>query len=307
MVKHALFAVFSVLVLFLLGMFAYREQNPEWKIYQAEYYKKLAQVVNDPKVAGTPLKVKQVWNQSLDRADRCTTCHGGIDNPAFENEPQPYKTHPHFANEGYISKHSFEKFGCTICHEGDGQAVTVKKTHGVVKHLDRQLLTSPYIQTACTKCHYELYSPEVYWPEVKTLMAGKQLAQDLGCVACHAISQLGSNASLAPDLSSMGSKTELAFYLVHDFSRIESEDHLTRVWEFEHFKDPQKIVPGTMDAPNPKDRTPPTIMPNWGLTDEEATALTVFTLSLRDPKVERIPREYLPKVDGHGEFLQYRQ
>ena len=307
MIKHALFAIFSVLVLLQLGMFAYREQNPEWKKYQATYYEKLAKVTNDPKVARTSLRVKQIWNSSLNRADRCITCHGGIDNPAFENEPQPYKTHPQFSKAGYISKHPFEKFGCTICHEGDGQAVTVEKTHGVVHHLDRQLLTTPYIQAACTKCHYELYSPEVYWPEAKTLMQGKQLANDLGCVACHAIRQLGSNATLAPELSSMGSKTELAFFLVHDYSRIKSKDHLTRVWEFEHFKDPQKIVPGTPNAPNPKDRTPPTIMPNWGLTDEEATALTVFVLSLRDPKVERIPREYLPKIEEHENYLQYRQ
>ncbi|MBI3804584.1 MAG: c-type cytochrome [Nitrospirae bacterium] len=306
MVKHVLFASFSVAVLFQIGVFAFREQAPEWKKYEKVYYEKLAKVTNDPKVAGTPLKVKQIWNERLNRADRCTTCHGGIDNPAFENEPQPYKTHSNFAKEGYISKHAFEKFGCTICHEGDGQAVTVEKTHGVVHHLDRQLLTGPYVQAACTKCHYELYSPDVYWPETKVLMEGKRLATELGCVACHAIRQLGSTATLAPEISSMGSKTELAFYLVHDYSRIKAKDHTTRTWEWEHFKDPQKIVPGTMNAPNPKDRTPPTIMPNWNLTDDEATALTVFVLSLRDPKMERIPREYLPKVVEHNEYDQFK-
>lgn len=307
MLKHVLFAVFSVLTLFLLGMFAYREETAEWKSYQAKYYEKLAKVTGAPQVAKTPLKVAQIWNKSLNRADRCITCHAGIDNPAFENEPQPYKTHPNFKNQGYISKHSFEKFGCTICHEGDGQAVKVSKTHGVVHHLDRQLLTGSYVQASCTKCHYELYSEELYWPEAKTLMEGKQLAYDLGCGVCHAIRQFGTNATLAPELSSMGSKTELSFFLVHDFSHVQSHDHITRVWEWEHFKDPQKIVPGTPDAKDPKERTPPTIMPNWGLTDDEATALTVFVLSLRDPKVENIPREYLPKVEIHKDFLQYRQ
>ncbi|MFY9269416.1 MAG: c-type cytochrome [Candidatus Manganitrophaceae bacterium] len=307
MVKHFVFATFSVVVLVQLGMFAYREQMPEWKQYQKAYYEKLAKVTGDPKVAGTPLHVKQIWNERLNRADRCTTCHGGIDNPAFVNEPQPYKTHPHFEKQGYISKHAFEKFGCTICHEGDGQAVTVEKTHGVVHHLDRQLLSGPYVQAACTKCHYELHSPDVYWPEAKVLMEGKRLAAELGCVACHAIRQFGSNATLGPELSSMGSKTELAFYLVHDFSKVESKEHLTRDWEWEHFKDPQRIVPGNPNAPDPKERTAPTIMPSWDLTDNEATALTVFVLSLRDPKVERIPREYFPKLKEHDEYLQYRQ
>lgn len=306
MIKHFLFAFFSVAILVQLGVFAYRQAAPEWKEYRQTYYDKLAEKVGDPAVAHSTLAVQQIWNDKLNRADRCTTCHGGIDNPKFAGEPQPYTVHPRFAGQDYISKHSFEKFGCTICHEGDGQAVTYEKTHGIVHHLDRQMKSSPYIQASCTKCHYELYSDQVDWPEAPVLMQGKRLANELGCVACHAIRQLGSTAVLAPELSSMGSKTELAFYLVHDYSRIVTPEHTTRAWEFEHFLDPQKIVPGNPDAANPKDRTPPTIMPNWGLTEDEATALTVFVLSLRDPKVENIPRAYLPAISSHEGFLQYR-
>lgn len=306
MVKHILFGILGFLIILQLGIFVYREETAEWKSYQATYYKKLAEVTGDVRIAQTPLSVNQVWDKNLNRADRCTTCHLGIANPAFENEPQPYTTHPHFKDGGYISKHAFEKFGCTICHEGNGQAVTVAATHGVVKHLDRQPLSGPYVQTACTKCHYELYAREVYWPEADVLMQGKTLAYELGCGACHAIRQFGTTAVLAPEISNMGSKTELAFTLVHDFSQIESGEHITRVWEWEHFKDPQKIVPGSPDAPDPKDRTSPTIMPNWGLTDEEITALTVFTLSLRDPVVENIPPQYFPKIASHDGFLQYR-
>lgn len=288
----------------MIGVFAYRDVKAEWKDYQVTYNEKLAKVVNDPTIAKKPLHVEQIWNNALNRADRCTTCHAGIGNPAFANEPQPYKTHPNLT--GYMSKHPFEKVGCTICHEGDGQAVTVEKTHGVVHHLDRQLRTAPTVQGSCTKCHYDLYSETVYWPEVPELMKGISLARELGCGACHTIRQLGTVATLAPELSSVGSKTELAFYLVHDFSKVVSKEHTMRAWEFEHFKDPQKIVPGTMNAANPKDRIPPTIMPNWGLTDDEATALTVFVMSLRDLKVEAIPRQYLPKVASHDSFLQYR-
>jgi len=305
-IKHLVFALSSLVLLFEVGVFAYREFAPEWKSYQQVYYQKLATKVGNPELAHTSLGVKQIWNTELDRPDRCMTCHGGIDNPKFMDEPQPYKTHPRFAEKDYISKHPFEKFGCTICHEGDGQALTVERTHGVVEKLDRQLLTGPYTQVTCTKCHYDLYADEIVWPEAKDLMLGKRLARELGCGACHTIRQLGTNATLAPDLSSMGSKTELAFYLVHDFQQIQSRDHTTRAWEWEHFKDPQKIVPGNPSAADPKDRTPPTIMPNWGLSDEEATALTVFVLSLRDPKVENIPRSYLPKIPDHNKFLQYR-
>lgn len=304
MLKHLLFAVFSFLTLFLLAVFVYRDVAAEWKSYQATYYEKLSRAVNDPEIAKTPLRVNQIWSKGLDRADRCMTCHLGVGNPAFENEPQPYKTHPNLM--GYMSKHPFEKVGCTVCHEGDGQAVTVEKTHGVVHHLDRQMRTTPYVQASCSKCHYELFSEELYWPETPELMEGVRLARELGCGACHTIRQLGSVATLAPELSGIGSKTELAFYLVHDFSKVESEGHTMRAWEWEHFKDPQKIVPGTMDAADPKDRVPPTIMPNWGLSDSEATALTVFVMSLRDSKIEAIPRHFLPKAPGHDPFLQYR-
>jgi cytochrome c2 len=304
MLKNFLFAGFSFLILFLLGVFVYRDATAEWKTYQSTYYQKLAKVVNDPTMANSPLKVAQIWNGQLNRADRCTTCHMGVGNPAFVNEPQPYTTHPSLT--GYMSKHPFEKVGCTVCHEGDGQAVTVEKTHGVVHHLDRQLKTAPYVQAACTRCHYELYSEDLYWPEAPQLMEGIRLARELGCGACHTIAQLGTSATLAPELSGIGSKTELAFYLVHDFSKIESEEHTFRAWEWEHFKDPQKIVPGTMGAADPKDRTPPTIMPNWGLSDEETTALTVFVMSLRDKKVENIPRPFLPRAVGHDQFFQYR-
>ncbi len=304
MSRHLLFGLSSFLMLALFGFAAYRQETPEWKGYQRGYYEKLAQKVGDPKAAGTPLRLKQIWNDKLDRADRCITCHAAIDNPVFERERQPYRVHPKLS--GYIGKHPFEKFGCTICHEGDPQAIRVEQTHGVVEHLDRQMLSGPYVQASCTKCHYELYSPDVYWKETPQLMAGKRLAAELGCAACHAIKQIGATGNLAPDLSALGSKTELAFFLVHDYTSV-SGPKITRNWEWQHFKDPQKIVPGNLSAPDPRDRTSPTIMPDWGLSDEEATALTVFVLSLRDPKVERIPRSYLPAPKFHEEFLQYRQ
>ena len=309
MVKNVLFTGLSILVLLLLAAFTYREEHADWKKYQRAYYVQLARISNNPGMADTPLQIKQIWNSELGHADRCTTCHMGIANPAFIQEKQPLTTHPGYigpnGEPGYISKHSFEKFGCTTCHNGDGMATRVERTHGLVEHLDHQLLVGPFVQSSCTKCHLELYSPDVHWSETPVLMAGKKLVNQLGCGACHTIRQMGTNATQAPELSELGSKTELAFHLVHDFSRVKGP-HITRQWEFEHFKDPQKIVPGSPNAPNPKDRTPPTIMPNWGLTDEEAEALTVFVLSLKDPKTEKIPYSFLPKINGHEDFNQYR-
>jgi len=53
--------------------------------------------------------------------------------------------------------------------------------------------------------------------------------------------------------------------------------HRTPDWHFAHLKDPQALVPDSQ-------------MPNFGLTDEEAKALTVYLLSLRK---EEIPSRYV--------------
>jgi hypothetical protein len=123
------------------------------------------------------------------------------------------------------------------------------------------------------------------------------------CGACHAVKQYGWTAVAAPELSGIGSRTELSFYLVHDFQYVESEVHTKAQWEFEHFVDPQKITPGKKQI-NPdtgqEEWIGRTIMPNFvaihKLTDEQTWMLTAWVMSLRDPKVEKIPMAYLPPI-----------
>src|SRR5256885_14703606 len=61
------------------------------------------------------------FDKPVARVDRCTSCHAGINKPGFEDQPNPWKTHPR--RELYLSKHPPEKFGCTPCHGGQGPAV----------------------------------------------------------------------------------------------------------------------------------------------------------------------------------------
>jgi len=295
--KDLLFGLFSLILLVLLGYAVWAEETAPWKRYQTTYYRMLAEETGDPALARSPIRVQQIWSKDLGRADRCTTCHLGVSNPAFANAEQPYRTHPF--QDGWIGKHPFERFGCTVCHEGDGRETRYNKTHGYVKHLDYPSLTGPFIEASCTKCHRALYAPEIYFAQTPWLMRGKQLVGELGCGACHTIQQMGVSSTLAPDISELGSQTELAFKLVHDFAHVEGE-RTKRVWEWEHFKDPLKIVPG-----NPDQMVPPTFMPDFGLTDDETTALTVFVLSLRSPKAEPIPDALLPSPPGHDAFIQY--
>ena len=61
------------------------------------------------------------------RLDRCQMCHRAVDDPRFAQAPQPLTTHPK------IPPHPFEKFGCTVCHQGQGRATTVADARACVE------------------------------------------------------------------------------------------------------------------------------------------------------------------------------
>ena len=124
-------------------------------------------------------------------------------------------------------------------------------------------------------------------------LAKKTIVQK-GCGSCHTMTQFNLHGVLAPDLSGFGSRTELGFYNVHDFNHVGGL-HSEREWEWEHFKNPRKISPGI-----PAFKVPPTIMPNFHLTDLQTTALTTWVLGLDDPSVITIPQKYLPIDRDNG-------
>ncbi len=284
--RHALFAFLSIALMFLLGVMVYRETSQEWLHIQKVYYDKLADKVGKEEIRNTRVQVKQVWLPELNATDRCTTCHAGIENPMFAGEPQPYTAHP----GDFLESHPVDKFGCTVCHQGDGLAVTVEETHGTVHHLNRQLLAKEFVQASCTRCHTDLYDTAVtaeVFPAAATFIEGRDLSYRFGCRGCHTIQGQGGN--IGPELTNFGTRGELKFKLVHDFAHVEGP-HTMAQWEYEHFLNPQKIVPG-----DPVLKIPPTIMPNFGLTPEQAKTLSIYVLGLRNAKVEAIPADYLSK------------
>src|SRR5216684_2955237 len=82
------------------------------------------------------------------RVDRCQSCHAGIDRSGFEDQPNPYKTHPH--REMLLATHPPEKFGCTPCHEGQGAATSsVEKAHGEVEFWEHPLRRGAKVEANC--------------------------------------------------------------------------------------------------------------------------------------------------------------
>jgi mono/diheme cytochrome c family protein len=184
--------------------------NPNYKIHQI-VLKDIPEDVNFMKVQ---------------RVDRCTTCHVGIDNPDFKNAQQPLRAHPNL--ELFMDKnspHPLEEFGCTTCHMGRGratdfisaahtprdeeQALLWKKKYGwyELHHWDQPMLSAPLTQAGCFKCHE---NAEVIKGAEK-LNLGLNLIERAGCYNCHTIKKYQSWPKTGPSLDYLASKTTKQF------------------------------------------------------------------------------------------------
>ena len=159
--------------------------------------------------------------KQISRADRCTTCHLGIDNKKFENEAQPFKTHPNLdLYIGANSKHPMEKFGCTSCHGGLDRATSFEsaahtpkdeeqKKEWVLKYgwyvdhfIETPMLSMPNVEAGCYKCHNS--GPEV--PMAANLNNGRELIKQYGCFGCHKLPGFEGIRKVGPDLSTVSGK-----------------------------------------------------------------------------------------------------
>ena len=62
------------------------------------------------------------------RIDMCQTCHVPIDREGFDDEQQPFRSHPRL--DLYLSAkspHPLSQMGCSICHRGAGEALDFQR------------------------------------------------------------------------------------------------------------------------------------------------------------------------------------
>ena len=119
-----------------------------------------------------PLEIRQILLPELNRVDRCTTCHLAVEDPSYGGYPQPLAYHPQH------DEHPFDKFGCTICHRGQGRATTTEDAHGNVAHWDQPMLPLKYIEASCGQCHEAADNPAA-----PRLARGAQLLRPLAAAA----------------------------------------------------------------------------------------------------------------------------
>ena len=189
------------------------------------------------------LRIKLGMSETA-RFDRCRTCHLNIDTtetggvPAFphgspgsddvdvwleKNEfPQPFATHPHpglYATAS--SPHPVEKFGCTICHDGNGSGTSVQNAEHSPNdpHMGEEwaneygwksnhfweypMQPSRFVESSCIKCHHnvtELGVNKEHGATAPKVHEGYQLIKKYGCFGCHEIHGYDAGKPIGPDI-----------------------------------------------------------------------------------------------------------
>lgn len=259
----------------LLGVTALRDGKREWKEYQAGYKDLLLEKIGKDRnpalyerVAAMEPEIKQVVIDEWKAVDRCVTCHMGIEDPLFANAEQPFTTHP---NLELLKKHPVEKFGCTVCHGGQGLATTYEGAgHAPIPHWPDPMVEKRFMQSRCGYCHksYETIGAD-------KLVLGEKTFKELHCSGCHKVKQ--DDGSMAPALTAFADKDPGLF----DFAHV-AGPHTKQNWVMEHFLDPSRVSPGTP-------------MRMYAMNDQQLEALTTYVLSL----TERVFRStYYPKEEA---------
>ena len=234
------FFALSLIALVLMLAAVWQAGTPTWKTYQQEYHRLEAagepNAVAKAAVVDTALIIRQNLLPGLQRVDRCTTCHLGVEDPTMKSASHPFRFHPN------LTPHVPARFGCTICHGGQGLATDKQNAHGRVPFWQEPLLPKEYIRASCGRCHKE---GEV--PGVPELAEGRRLFETQGCRGCHKLKGVG--GSIGPDLTEEGASRRFPEWLAR------------------HFLDPNAV---SRNSP----------MPNFHFTKEQARALTFYMLSL---------------------------
>jgi cytochrome c2 len=127
--------------------------------------------------------IKQIHVGDINLVDRCESCHLGareaVDIHPAEIGTPLFASHP---NRDLLAIHDPERFGCSLCHGGNGIAVTsAEKGHGKYKHWLWPLHDMENVDAGCVACH----TKDVALDHGDTFNRGKHLFKWRGCWGCH--------------------------------------------------------------------------------------------------------------------------
>lgn len=268
---------FGGVMLLITALIFWNYYTPEWKGYQDEFQELVANKFGAERVQQIPRGLQQIWVEDLDRVDRCTTCHQGMEWKGLDNAAHPFKSHP----QEILKTHPLSQYGCTVCHGGQGFATDMESAHGFVEHWEEPLMGKQVsdlylikdrramMQMNCNSCHR--YDRETKGADF--INQGKLLVTEKNCRACHTINSRG--GTIGPDLTYVGDKSPEQY----DYSRMLGVK-TAFAWHVAHFQNPKSLVPET-------------VMPNFGFNSRDAQSLSLLVMSWRRTT---IPARYLPGV-----------
>jgi cytochrome c2 len=277
-----LLAGVGVLLVVSTVLFAWSDRRHDWRWYQFDFRRQVAEKFGAEKAESVPRGVQQIWVADLGRADRCITCHQAATWKGFEQAELPFRTHP----PEILKTHPIEKFGCSACHGGQGWAIDVEDAHAPAEHWEDPVLGTELgeayslvddkkalLQMNCNVCHR--YDRQTKGAD--SINLAKSLVLEKGCRACHVIN--GRGGTIGPDLTYVGDKAPEQY----EYGRLSGQKSAF-AWHVAHFKDPRALVPET-------------VMPNFHLTTKEAQSLAMLSLSWRRAPVPADYRPGVPRTD----------
>lgn len=275
-------ALTALVLLGALGYIVVDEAMPQWKTYQSQFRSIVKDKLGKEKADSIEGGLQQIYLPDLGRVDRCITCHMGIQWKGLEREKNPYKSHP----AKPLKDHPIKKYGCTLCHGGQGYAVNYIEAHGFARYWDEPMLglrlerkldfksRGILMQLNCNVCHR--YQREV--EGMSYINLAKKLLAEKSCRACHIINGYG--GAIGPDLTHEGSKAKEAFEMPGIRSVFQ--------WHFRHFR-------------APKDISFTTIMPDFDFNRKDARALSMLMMSWKDVD---LPAAYFPGAPRKDELTE---
>lgn len=285
----------SALSLLFLGYIFYTEIiSPDYLQYQKAYSNALQRkAVEEGRIEQKPLKfgVRQFYLTDLNRVDRCVSCHISIEDPYMKDAKQPLTTHP----GNFLDMHDINKVGCTICHDGQGRALTAKDAHAIgLENWDKPVLPGKFVYSNCLRCHE---AEDV--PQAPILKKGRDIFFSNGCLGCHKYK--GRGGKLGPDLTNIA---DASTHLKHPVTEVGKSFVTKYGWNENIGYIYESIV-------SPHAQPTDTAMMDFNFDQQDALALTLF---LKGLSKKAVPASYLEKIregkqpenlDGKALFNKY--
>ncbi|HIP39876.1 MAG TPA: c-type cytochrome [Desulfocapsa sulfexigens] len=196
--------------------------------------------------------IKQTWLTHFDTADRCMTCHLGIELPRFADAEQPFTSHP--GDHIKPDRHTIDTFGCVICHEGQPVGLTVEEAHGQNHHnWMSPLLAGKRAESSCEACHpmRSNVAKDAVMKDAPSFSKGRTLYLKSNCLGCHVAQGYKRDAGIGPTLTKIATK---------------SNTEWITAW-----------------IKNPKAYLAKTAMPDFELEPGKIKAISAYLLSLAKP------------------------